>query len=175
MVYFGLFHDTRNPESLGNVIKPQNIKSEIEEAKEKSQFIISSVHLAKQLAQDQSRSQLTQSSENLEIISKDKKIGEGEELECGDEANFKYSVYDKKNKMIQVFASRKFTLEKNQDQIINLQTLGMKVGGTKSIYVPYGFKSNDKELIENMKFAASELRYEVTLLSIVKKHVTPCQ
>lgn len=175
VIYFGLFHDTRNPESLGNVVSPQNLKSEISDVKEKGQFIISSVHLANQLAQNQNNAQLLDSPKNLKTVIKDKKVGEGEELSCGDEAIFKYSVYDKKNKMIQIFNSRKFTLEKNKEHIINNETLGMKVGGTRSVYIPYGFKSEDKELIENMKFAASDLRYEITLISILKKQTNSCQ
>jgi hypothetical protein len=51
----------------------------------------------------------------------------------------------------------------------------MKIGGIISAKIPYGFDSQDKELKENMRFSSSDLRYQVTLLSILKKQAANCQ
>jgi hypothetical protein len=176
ILYFALFYDKKEPEALGNRLAPERIKQEIGQAHEKGEFIISNVHLARQMAQDKVRADLLKSGEELKISIEDVEVGKGEEIvECGDEVEISYIVYDGRSKQLQVFNFKKFTVNPATQQIVDQNIIGMKKGGIRSINVPYGFKSEDKQLIENMRFSSSDIRYQVTLANISRKGAMSCE
>ena len=67
ILYFTLFNDKNNPNFLGNLVSPQNIKSELQAAKEKSRFIISNVSLARQMSQKNKAAQALKNNTNPNI------------------------------------------------------------------------------------------------------------
>ena len=176
ILYFALFHDKQEPESLGNRLAPERLKEEFGEAHQRGEFIISNVHLARQMAQDKRRAELLKSGEELKVSIDDVDTGNGADtVECGDEVEISYIVYDGRSKQLQVFNYKKFVITNESKQIIDKNIIGMKKGGIRSINIPYGFKSEDKQLIENMRFSSSDIRYQVTLTNIARKAAISCE
>ena len=49
ILYFGLFYDKTNPDSLGNRLAPERLRKDFNEVQEKTFFIVSNLKEAKEL------------------------------------------------------------------------------------------------------------------------------
>jgi len=166
IIYFALFHDKHNPEALGNRLDPQRVKSELNEAREKGNFIISNVTLAKQLAQENAKKKEIENANNREVSVRDVESGSGDDKSaCGDIAEINYGIFDAENKQLDFREKQKFILGSRNNDVIENNVLGMAVGGVRDIRIPLNFKTDNKEINSMLQFNRSELRYQVTMLS----------
>lgn len=167
ILYFALFADKKNPESLGNRLSPEKIKQHVNEVTEKSKFIITNVQMAKEAIKNQPPQQI--SDEPVAQISiEDLEIGEGEELlSCGGEAEITYGIYTKDSKQLEFFKPEKIVIGSRKNYLIEKNIIGMKKSGIRAIKVPQKFQTGDRKLYELLKFNQTDLKYQITLLSFV--------
>jgi hypothetical protein len=57
VIYFALFYNKTNPESLGNRLSPKNIKDGLNAAQEKSRFILTNINTAKQIEKQKEKAE----------------------------------------------------------------------------------------------------------------------
>lgn len=57
ILYYGLFHDKTNPESLGNRLAPEKVKSNLEQISVKSVEIMGTLQKAEELQKEQQNKQ----------------------------------------------------------------------------------------------------------------------
>jgi len=170
ILYFGLFHDKTNPESLGNRLSPDKIKKNFGEMQEKTKYIVVNVHEAQVVAKVKKEGQ--HSAQDAKVLIKDVEDGSGEQkLECGDVARVSYSIYDQSGKQLEFLASEQLLEGSKNNPIIEENIIGMKQGGIRSFDIPKDFKTDDKKLLQTLQFNGS-LKYQVTLLDL-KKSVSP--
>jgi hypothetical protein len=167
ILYFALFADKKNPESLGNRLSPEKIKQDFSEITEKSKFIITNVQLAKDAMKEQQSQQISDVT-LAEISIEDLDLGEGEEsLSCGSEAEIIYGIYTGDGRQLEFSKPEKIVIGSRKDYLIEKNIIGMKKSGIRAIKVPQKFQTGDKKLYELLKFNQTDLKYQVTLLSFV--------
>lgn len=169
VLYFALFANKEKPESLGNRLSSENIKKSFSEAQNQGKFIITNVKIAQEIAKEKAEEQKLASQNISDIATSDLEIGTGEQsVACGDEVEISYGIYTKSGKQLEFLNSKKFVIGENQNPVIEKNIIGMKRGGIREINIPYNYRTEDKKLIELLKFNATDLKYQITLLSIVK-------
>lgn len=172
IIYFALFADKKNPESLGHRFAKDKIEKNLHEAKQKSSFIITNVNLAQQMAKEKDAKNVAgNNSENRKPVAtsiEDLEEGSGDEkIICGDEVVISYGLYTKQGRQIQFQASEKLIIGVKSNWLIEQNIIGMKQGGIRNINIPQGYEANDKKLTEMLKFNASDLQYRITVLTII--------
>lgn len=168
ILYFALFFNNSDPESLGNRLAPGKIKKDLSEAQEKSRFIISNVKMAQELVKEREMTQKLAGRNNLQISVEDMEMGSGEDqITCGDEVEISHGIYTKDDKQLQFVNSKKILIGEKSDRITEKNIIGMMQGGVRNINIPYGFKSDDSKLAGVMKFNATDLKYQITILSFL--------
>lgn len=168
ILYFALFSNKENPESLGNRLSSENMKKNIGEMQEKSRFIIVNVKMAQEAAKEK-EAQEKAIAQNLRIMINDLDAGTGEgQAECRDEAEISYSAYDASGKQIEFVTAEKLVIGSKTRPVIEEHITGMKPGGIRNITIPYGYQTTDAALSRSLKFNASDLRYQVTLINLRK-------
>lgn len=168
VLYFALFNDKNNPDALGNRLAPQRIKSELLDAGEKGNFIISNVRLAQQIAEDNARKKSVAAALNNEVSVFDIEAGSGEDKSaCGDVVEISYGIYDNEGKQLGFKEKEKLIIGNNEKEIFEKNIIGMAQDGVRDIKVPYNFSGSDKELTKLLQFYRSDLRYQITLLSFL--------
>jgi len=173
ILYFGLFSNKSNPDSLGSRLSSEKIKKNFSEAKEKSKFIITSVQSAQEAAKEQKARQdlgNISAQNSPKTSTEDLDIGEGEDsLSCGSEAEIIYSIYGKDDKQLESPSKpEKLLIGSNKNQMVESNIIGMKTSGIRIIKIPQDFQTNDKKLSELLKFYQTDLKYQITLLSFTK-------
>lgn len=167
ILYFALFSDKKNPESLGNRLSPEKIKQHVSDVTEKSKFIITNVQVAKEALKNQPSQQVSDESV-AQISIEDLDAGEGEEsLSCGSEAEIIYGIYTKDDKQLEFSKPEKIIIGGRKNYLIEKNIIGMKKSGIRVIKVPQKFQTGDKKLYELLKFNQTDLKYQVTLLSFL--------
>jgi hypothetical protein len=175
ILYLAVFHERHDPDSIGSFVQSGALKSQISEAKKQGKFIAKNVHLARQKDKTNGEDELLSANNNIKLSKKTIKSGTGTEvLECGDEAQIKYEIYDNNRKLIQS-SSKKIIASKGTSQIISYIALGMKNDEVRVSRIPSNFQSSDRELIESMKFTLNSLKYKVTLVAITNKKSSSCK
>lgn len=173
IIYFALFHDKKNPEALGNRLAPQRVKQELNIAKENSNFIISNVALAKQIAEEKQKKKQAGTLINTEVAIQDLEEGEGElKISCGDVVELNYGIYSEDDKQIEFKEKEKLIIGSRERMFIEKNIMDMKQGGVRNIKVPLNLKTDDKELNKLLQFYRSNLRYQITILSILHNSET---
>jgi hypothetical protein len=171
VLYFALFANKEKPESLGNRLSSENIKKSLSEAQSQSKFIITNVKIAQEIAKEKERAEeQALAQQNIsDITTNDLEIGAEEQvIACGDEVEIAYGIYTKDGKQLEFFNSQKFIVGEEKNLIIERNIIGMKRGGIREINIPYHYRTEDKKLAELLKLNATDLKYQITLLSIVK-------
>lgn len=163
VLYFALFANKENPDSLGNRWSKQQLQKDIEEAKIKSHFIITNVKIAKETAKELDKI-------NLEKISiEDLEEGNGEEkISCGDAVQISYGIYTSEGTQLEFIESENLTIGSKNNELLEKNLIGMKKGGARNIKVSHDFQTTNKKLADLLKFHATDLKYQITALSIIK-------
>jgi hypothetical protein len=165
VLYFALFANTENPNSLGNRLSSDNVKQDLSEIKEKSKFIVTNVKVAQGIAKEREAQQKAEAKISFE----DLESGEGEEkVSCGNIVEISYAIYNKSGKQLEFSESKKLTVGSKENLLVEQNIIDMKRGGIRNIIIPYGFKTDDKKLESMLTFNESDLKYQITLLNITK-------
>ncbi len=167
ILYFALFSNKDNPRSLGNRLSSENISKGLKEAKEKSDYIIENVKMAQSLSKDPSIYK-TENSQPKAITIQDLNLGSGEaSIACSDEAIISYAIYTNDSTQVDFVNTKQLTVGSKSESLIEENIIGMKVGGVRSINVSASASINDQKLINLIKKHNSNLKIQVTLLSII--------
>lgn len=169
ILYFALFSNKENPNSLGNRLSTENIKKDLSEAQEKSKFIIANVRVAQEVSKERAAQQQAATQISIE----DLEIGVGEDkVSCGDQVEISQGIYKKDGGQIDLINSKKFIIGTKVEEFIEKNIIDLKQGAIRNINIPYGFQSSDKKIAELLKFNATDIKYQITILDI-KKNVSP--
>jgi hypothetical protein len=169
ILYFALFNNKENPNSLGNRLSADKIKHNLSEAKEKGSAIMSYLELAKQTQNT------NQNNEKIEIaplvgdhiIIEDQKIGVGDtSLSCLDEAEISYVIYPKNDNhhIISSVEKKKLIIGSKDDLLLENKLIGMKKSGVRLINVFKNFKTEDPLLAKFLQESDTDLIYQVSLI-----------
>ena len=174
ILYFGLFSNKDNPNSLRNRFSQDRIEQNIKEAKDRSLLITSSVKTAQEIAQQKKSNPALN-----EIISKeDLEIGSGDhQASCGDEVEISYAIYDNKNSQIKSVNFEKLIIGSNLNEIIEKNIYGMKQGGVRIINIPHDYKTNNAPIKQLLTSYDSQIKYQISLNKInhLNKQQNLCQ
>ncbi|MBU6140281.1 MAG: hypothetical protein KGP29_01815 [Proteobacteria bacterium] len=163
ILYFALFSEKQNPNSLGNRLSKEEVKKNINEARERTRFIISNVKTAQEL---EVKPKAIQQNTEAKIIINDLEIGKGDvKISCGSKVEISYGIYVEGNKQIKAVSSEKLVIGNNLNEVIEKNILDMKIGGIRNIIIPRNFKTDNPKINELLKFYDSELRYQVVIIS----------
>jgi len=169
VIYFALFHDKKNPDSLGNRLSSDRIVKNFREVQERSVFIMSNIEKARNSA----NASLSAGSageallENFNALSiRDVEIGEGDSLKCGDEAEISYDIRVVESiNQLEFVSNERLVIGSNKNPLMERKIVGMKKGGTRIIKVPKDFKSSNQKLSLLLRFNEADLQYSVTLIN----------
>ena len=168
ILYFGLFADKENPNSLGSRFSKSQLNHDLSDVKQKSHFIIANLSAAKSspdliLAQDKAKYDANILSS---IITKDLNLGEGEDIiKCGDIVEISYSINIQENNSQLEFVDRDFlVIGSKQNTLLESKIIGMKRKGVRIINIPRNFKSFNQKLSLLLKFNDADLNYRVEIL-----------
>ena len=170
ILYFALFHDKNNPESLGNRLDPQRVKSELNEVREKGSFIISNVNLAKQVAEENKKKKEAEAAKNSKVSIVDIDAGsDDDKTTCGDITEINYAIYldNEDGKELVSKEKTKLILGNRENETIENNILGLGRAGVRDIKVPHDFKTNNPELKVLLETHRTNLRYRITILSFL--------
>lgn len=163
ILYFALFSETNNPNSLGNRLSKEEISKNLREAKEKSRFIVSTVNTARDL----SKNKVSQPDVAAKISIEEIDSGGGDlEVSCGSEVEISYGIYDAHNKQIKSVSSEKLVIGSNLNEIVEKNISSMKQGGIRNIRIPRNFKTHNNSINDMLKFYDSDIRYQISLISL---------
>ena len=175
ILYFALFSNKEDPNSLGNRMSPQNIKKDLGDIKEKSQFIITNIKAVQDInvgKGDRDNSATTQSDAKITI--EDLEDGAGDQaVACGNEATVSYGVYTESDKQLAFTNAEILNIGEKRNPIVEQNIIGMKPGGVRYINIPKDFKSNDPKLMAALRFNNGGLKYRITLINLKQGPGTP--
>jgi hypothetical protein len=187
VVYFALFSNKEHPDSLGNRLSSEKIKENFNQIKERSGFVISNIQTAKNGIKDQKDidqenqfdkqkiEQITQN-ENFNddksfssVTSNDIEIGSGQEIENGNKVEISYSIFSEKDEQLKFKNSEIILVDQNSYFIFERYSFGMKVGGIRSISLPYNFQTDDQRILQFLKKDYGQIKIQITLKNIHQK------
>ena len=166
VMYFGLFSNKQDPDSLGNRLSSQNIKENFSEIHEKSNFILFNIDRAKQMSGKELGTGEDPSQSFSVITAQDYASGSGDEqLKCGDLAEISYDVrVFGSNSSLEFVTKENLIIGSNSNSLLEQKIIGMKTGGVRIINIPRDFKSGNKKIAFLLKFNEAALQYTVSLL-----------
>lgn len=166
ILYFALFKNNHEVDSLSNRLKPAKVKSDLADASANTIYIIDNIQKARSMQGTGVKIETPPLTSNLIIT--DIKIGKNARANCNDQINFNYEISLADNKILQknkanlVIGDGQFPLE------IENHIIGMKQGGVRIINVPVNYKSADKNLSDLLSENNQDITYKITLLEITK-------
>lgn len=168
ILYFALFSNRENPDSLGNRLSSERIKKNITEIQDKSRFIAVNVKMAQNAAKQKEEKKTV----NTQIVAQDTTYGTGDPIACNEEAEITYGLYTAEGKQLDFQQSKIFVLGKKENPLLEKNIVGMRVGGVRTVSIPRDSMISDKKLGDLLRFHGTDLKYEITLLSISKTSET---
>lgn len=151
ILYFALFYDKSNPNSLGNRLNSENLKKNFKEVNEKSSFIAKNLSIANQAKTGQIQLNAGKKEDDFSM--------ENNFASCGDEILASYVIYDPKTNLRKIFNSQKIILS-DDDNAIFSQFEGMAIGEKKDFSV---FENN------------AEIKYQIRFIELLQKAKQPCK
>jgi hypothetical protein len=175
ILYFGLFANTQNPNSLGNRLSKENVQKNFKEARERGKFIVVNVKMAQEIAKEKEAQEKLAKERGGMISINDLDSGTGEKIiGCNDEVEFSYVIQTKDGKEVNsIKKPQKTIIGSKQEKTIERNIIGMKEGGIRSINVPFGSQTDDKKLDTLLKLNGQDLQYLVTVSKIKKSKNPP--
>lgn len=165
VLYFGLFANKENPNSLGNRVTTDKIKENISEAWQKKQFITENITAAKQALKESENTAQDLKSREIEV--KDISLGIGEIIaSCEDSAIISYVISDDDNRKLYSLDKEYFVIGTRKNWLIEKNIIGMKAQGVKAIRVPNTLPTSDLTLLNLFKSNKTSLTYQITLIEL---------
>lgn len=149
ILYFALFSNKENPNSLRNRLSKENLEKNLHDASNKSKFIISNVGAAKKAVKEKERKE--QEMQNLII-------------KCGDEVITDYSIFSDGQNLYSE-KNKKFIIGSKIDPIVEKNIIGMKNGETKVINIMEDIKADQKL---NIPKPQNNINYHIKIVNIEK-------
>ena len=167
VLYFGLFHDKSNPDSLGVRLSSERIKQNLNDVEDHGRFIISNIHKVKEMSPNGVTVRQMEDENFDSLAIQDDKIGTGEELKCGDEVEISYiiRITDSASQLEEI-KQEKLVIGNNIHPFIEKKIIGMKLDGVRTINIPHTYKTSDQKLKFLLKFNEANLQYKVTFLRV---------
>jgi len=164
ILYFGLFANKENPDSLGNRLSWQNTKKNVGEVVEKGTLIFGSVNTAKDAIKElEEQKKLKFKAEK--VLFTDSKEGEGEdEVACGDYVQASYKIFDQDDQYLTA-GDFNSTVGLEENLLIEANIIGMKRKGVRILKISKDFTGSDSKAIELLDRFKSDLKYEITLVN----------
>jgi hypothetical protein len=162
ILYFALFYNKENPESLGNRLSPKNIKEGLGEVTKKAQFIAGGISTANEQAKEMEKLR-SKKFQDAASDYKDIKTGEGEAISCGDYALISYKIFNSQNQELAKQPSRPISIGTQQNLLLERNIIGMKRGGTRVITVTQNPNITDPMLKSQIEQSGGRMIFEVTL------------
>jgi len=164
VLYFGLLYKNDDPESLKTRLDPNRIKSEIDEAKQKGQFILTNLNDAKN-PQISAAQKPTEKKDEISI--NDLILGNSHEMvKCGEEVLLDYVIYDINGHKIDQKNDVTLIANSASENSIAKYIIGARKSGIREIHVPYNAETKDEETINYRKIVAASFKYQVTIKNI---------
>lgn len=178
IIYFALFANKNNPQSLGNRLSAERLKKDFSEIEQKGKFIAGNVQAARSYAKaHEEEVARNPTSQNLPIKTvleiKDVDPGVGKDpVICGAEIEAFISLRLEKTdlgvvKNLNVKPEQKIVVGSKKDWFLEKNVLGMKKGGVREIKVPQGFKE-DAALEKLLQENNAPLVYQIILKDILQ-------
>ncbi len=178
VIYFALFANKNNPQSLGNRLSSERLKQNFREMEEKGKFIASNVVAARsyaKLQEEETSSNLSGQNQEIAVIPqiKDINLGIGKDaVLCGAEIVAFVSLNSEQTnaatiKTIEMNPEKKIIIGSKQDWFLEKNILGMKKGGIREIKIPQGFKG-DEALAKLLQENKGALVYQIILQDILQ-------
>ena len=148
IIYFALFANKHNPDSLGNRLSSENLKKNFHEAKKQTRFIMKNVEAAKEYKKQQ---------ENIDYTTK--------KIACNDVVYLNYSIYQGEQRL-HTANNSKFIIGSKTNWDIEQKIMGLKKGD--EIKIPLVNSTQD----------GPSLNYHITIQEVTKntQHAfTNCQ
>lgn len=168
ILYFALFSNKENPNSLGNRLSKDRIRENLGEVQERSKFIVTNVKKARLLAKEKEVLQQDEPKIADPIIIEDLNQGaEGRMVSCGDQVSITYGLYSKNGKQLEFTNPKTLVIGSNELPTLEKNIIGLKQYGVRNISTTANFSAtnaNDHKLAAFIKDYGS-VRYQVTLLS----------
>ena len=191
ILYFALFTNKENPDSMGNRFSSEQLKKDFNDIKEKSKLVtlgIAQRNNAQNIAKDETinktQENLTSSdsgkkielSENIYDFSKfivnDSSLGDiSKKSDCGNEVVISYQIYSEKQKLLQNAQSKTLIIGAKEDLVLEKYSKNMGKKGIRAILFPQDFISNNSEL-NKLANDYGNLWIKITLLEITAKSAT---
>ncbi len=195
ILYFALFSQKDNPESLANRFSSENIKKNKQIMSEKAKIIAenikatrsesvshSSAHpLSDEKFENGDQKQIDQVdneqvSKINEVESGDQNIrirdillsSSGSSASCGDEVKFVYAIFDHNLKNISSSQILSVKLTKVGDDLVLKNILSMKEGSSREVFIERGAKVSDKKIKAIMDRVKSPIKIQINLISVTK-------
>jgi hypothetical protein len=162
ILYFALFYNKENPESLGNRLSPKNIKEGLGEVTKKAQFIAGGISTANEQAKEMEKLR-SKKFQDAASDYKDIKTGEGEAISCGDYALISYKIFNSQNQELAKQPSQPISIGTQQNLLLERNIIGMKRGGTRVITVTQNPNITDPMLKSQIEQSGGRMIFEVTL------------
>ncbi len=196
VLYFALFKNKDNPNSLGNRFSVDKIKQGVKQVDQNGFSIVSGIALARQQESMLSGNANHKKDDDVEDKNGDQKlvlieiksepsnkikplvgdhitvwdieIGSGNDiLSCGRQANISYKIISKNDNKELVFVPQlRILIGGGSDLLIENKIIGMKKGGLRNINVFKSFKTEDQKLAILLR-RGSDLIYQVRLIDIL--------
>lgn len=178
VLYFGLMGHKENPDSLGYRLSKDNVSKHINEIKERSTYIATTIRDVKgveagalpveTLKNRASNKLIIHNNQHAEA--RDEVVGTGENIvKCGDQAKISYSIYIKENNVeLEKEEGRVIIIGSKKNKLLEEKIMGMKEGGVRIIEIPRNFQAFDPKLAALLKFNETELFYRIKLLQFAK-------
>ncbi|MDX2083602.1 MAG: hypothetical protein SFV53_06430 [Rickettsiales bacterium] len=168
ILYFGLFSNKNNPESLGNRLSAEKIKKNFSEMQDKGKFIATNISAARSYAKQQEDEKRNNNQTNLQPIITEVNLGFGAtEISCGMEIIAVIDLSNEAGKNLISKNQEKILIGSKKDWLIEKNIIGMKKHGIKRIKIPQGFVTDNQELAQLLQDSNSSLTYQIFVQDII--------
>ena len=177
VLYFALFANKENPESLGNRLSADNVKKNLGDMKEKGKFIAVNVKAAQDVAKQMKS--MPKPEVKVETFAgikvSDLTKGEGRAAICSDEVIVDYGLYGNKGKQLYFISSEKFILGQRQNWLLEKHIIGMQKGTVRSLMIPQNFDTDNAKIKQYLLTNRTGIEFKITLNEInpVNSSTTP--
>ena len=173
ILYFALFANKENPESLGNRLSSDNIKENFQEMRDKGQFIAGNLQNAKkEIKRTEKEIKIARKEEReSERIASKREVEKGtgkDTLQCGDEATISYKVFEQNHRLGYKSKDIHLTLGSKKHPFLESNIVGMKKGGVRAVQISQGFISKDRKLMSFLRKYKTDLIYKITVVNFDK-------
>ncbi len=195
ILYFALFSQKDNPESLANRFSSENIKKNKQIMSEKAKIIAENIKAARSESVSHSSAHSVsdekfengdqkqidqvdneQVSKINEVESGDKNIrirdilisASGASVSCGDEVKFIYAIFDHNLKIINSSQVLSVKIGKIGDDLVLKNVSLMRDGSSREVYIEQGAKISDKRIKAIMDRVKSPIKIQINLISVTK-------